>query len=96
MRDMVAPKFERAARYLGFMPKPEVDETQKPRQPVFVSIDGLRVPAVMVADAHRNRRIHRRDTLAKLSAARKAVTVEPRKDEAASAGTPAASDDHQP
>lgn len=96
MRDMVEKKFAAAARYLGFNPVPLVDPRQRPRMPVFLSSDGLQVPAVMVADGNHNRRIHRRDTLAKLSAARRAVTVEPRKSEAAGAGTPAASDDRQP
>ena len=95
MRDMATPKFNRAARYLGFNPEPQVDDRQRPRQPVFVSFDGLRVQAVMVVDAHRNRRVHHRDTLARLTAARNAVTVPP-KGEAARAGTPAASVDRQP
>lgn len=96
MRDMLAKKFERAVRYLGFNPVPEIDPAQRPRQPVFVSFDGLRVEAVMATGPNYDRHIHRRDTLAKLQAARTAVTVAPRKSEAAGASTPAASIDHQP
>jgi hypothetical protein len=96
MRDILHRKFCIAARVLGFDPEPRHDPAIRPRQPVFHSFDGLRVDAVMASDGNHNRHIHRRQTLERLSAARKAVTVQPRKEEAAGAGTPAASDDRQP
>lgn len=70
MRDMPARKFETAARGMGFSPVP-TDERHA-GAPVFAADDGLRVAAVLHGERWNGGvRVHRRRTLAVMSAARK-------------------------
>lgn len=80
MRDMLARKFERCASHAGFSPYPE--------DKVFVSDDGLRVPAVLEPNPCGGKRINRRATLEALLNARKAHEGN---EKATGASTPVAS-----
>lgn len=91
MRDMLAEKFERCCRYLGFSPVPQ--------DLAFVSDeDGLRVEAVVERRDFGGTRINRRATLERLVAARKGRTEEAggdgnTRDERAALQSPAATSD---
>lgn len=80
MRDMLAKKFERCVLFAGFSPYPE--------DKIFISDDGLRVPAVLERNPSGGKRINRRATLEALLIARKEHDG---KEKATGASTPMAS-----